>query len=587
MTQASAGRESYGLALALVLCLTVAPVSTWAQDSPPGGIEAIHTPSASGVAALLPADRQEVARARRGPREADAVLASYLGSGLAERLELATSAGDRPLVALAFGGRGVLPLSERTTILLIGGLDGLSLSGSEAVLAAIDSLLAHPERLPGHVAFVAVPWANPDALERALERGWSDGRNDRPMDDDGDGEIDEDGPDDLDGDGAVLDMLVEDREGPWARASDARFLRPARPGEAPRFWRVPEGRDDDGDGRFNEDPPGGVAPDRNFPVGWRASRAVSCDGPWPVSEPETGALVELVQSRRSAVVLLFQGNDGTLSGPGRAIGGEGGLVLPLSEDRATFERLAQSYARHAQRAFETRTHVPAAHGGAAVDWLYAARGSLACEIAVWGPQVEAGRVDARAPRDARFEREERAHADVPAADLAWARWLDDTRGGIGFVEWQPVDLGAGRSGWIGGFQPDTCQNPPADAWARALEGVGPFVLELATSMPKLSIDVLEMRREGRVCVVRARVQNEGALPSGVGQRGRDHALTLALVLPEGASLLAGEPVRELGHLPALGASAEEGWVVSAGEGAVLRLEARSVWLPTLVRELRP
>src|SRR5204862_4011394 len=156
------------------------------------------------------------------------------------------------------GRPGPVPLAERPTVLLVGGLDGESLCGAEAVLACARKLLEAPDRLPSDVAFVAVPWGAPEELARALGARPASTPSERPYDEDGDGVADEDPPDDLDGDGLVLSMLLEDSAGPWTFSRDESLLARAGSGDGPRFRLVPEGRDGDGDGRLNEDGPGGV-----------------------------------------------------------------------------------------------------------------------------------------------------------------------------------------------------------------------------------------------------------------------------------------------------------------------------------------
>jgi hypothetical protein len=516
----------------------------------------------------------------------EAYLERWRASGLVEPLSLGSSAGGRELFGVQFGAAGPRALAERTTIFLVGGLDGVSLAGSQAVLATVGALLADPARLSAEVAFVAVPWANPDGLARWRSRGTGGGRNDRAIDDDGDGQIDEDGPDDLDRDGMILEMLLEDPLGPWVRASDPRFLRAAREGEAPRFLRLREGRDDDGDELFNEDGPGGVLLDHNFPVGWEDCRGPE-SGPWPLSEPDARALAELLMARRTAVVLVFQGNHGWLASPGGRLGA--GKVLPLAEDGPTYRRLAEVFAAHTRREQSLAPSLAEARGGAwpgsLVDWAYAALGSLAMEIGVWGPEVEVG---ARGPVDAQYRSDARGEGNGDGGAEAmpqrpavgeeeWAHWLDDTRGGSGFLEWQPVQLPDHPGAWVGGWEPDTIVNPPLDALSSALEGHAGFVTDLANNLPRLEIDVREARREGKVCLVKACVKNTGLLPSGVGPGSRESAVRLRLSITPGMTLRAGQLETMVGHLPGRGTSDEYGWLLIAPEDSVLRILVESAW----------
>ena len=523
---------------------------------------------------------------------AEGLFSGWLGSGLAERIELGASSGGRPLLAVQFGGRGPLSLRERRTILLLGGLDGNSAAGTEAVISVVGELLGTPEKLPPSVTFVALPWANPDGLARWAATGNGEGCNDRPVDEDRDGRLDEDGPDDMDGDGHILDLLIEDPDGPWARCVDERFLRPARPGDSPRYSRSREGRDDDGDGRYNEDEPGGVCLDRNFPVHWSGPWEGSPSGTWPLSEPVSRSLADFALLRRTVCVLMFQGAHGLVATPGGVARGEGLVDLPFEVDAPAFERVAESFARATSRPQEEVVSLFGARGvrrpGAALDWFYAALGALAVEVSVWGPQVErnfpASHSFVREGRFGIWDRGQVSPSDTEDRERAWAAWLDDTRGGIGFVDWVPVELGGGTQGLVGGWERFTRFNPPGQVLPQALEGMEEFVLELAQGLPNLEIEVLEAERQGGITYLRARVRNRGWLPSGLYPSGG--GTSFELEFPEGVTLIAGEPRVQLGHLPGESVSADVSWLLAAPEGTVFRFRLESSWTATVEREVR-
>ena len=549
----------------------------------------------------LPGERDRSGSASSGYRfldDREALLSGWVGSGLAEELVLGTSVGGRELFAVQFGGAGARPLDQRTTIFLIGALDGISVAGSETVIEVTNRLLAAPGELPADATFVAIPWANPDGLQRWLDTGCGAGRNDRPQDDDGDGLENEDGFEDLDGDGQILEMLIEDADGPWVRGSDERFLRAARPGEAPRYLRTREGRDDDGDGRFNEDPPGGVALDHNFPVDWRGQWSGYHGGPWPLSEPASRVLAELLLERRTALVFVLQGNHGRLATPGgwpHERPGEGSsLALPLSADRPTYRELVERFAGATGR---PQVEVPTlyeasgrARPGAAVDWLYSALGTLSMELSVWGPEVEGGLdgaiVAGHLRRDplATPQLVEGVDDRFGLDELAWARWLDDTHGGYGFIDWQPIELEGEVSALIGGWEQETCFNPPVEVLPQIFSGVDEFVLSLAADLPRLDIEIIESQRDGRLALLRARVRNLGALPSGVGPGSDASGVRLSLELAEGVNLLSGKLQSSLGHLPGRGASPVLEWLFLAPQNTRVTLRVESEWTPSRSRE---
>lgn len=537
--------------------------------------------------------------------EIEALVAAWIATAkpeelLAEAVPLPPTSTGLLVPAIAFGASGPTPLAERPTVLLIGGLDGISLAGSEAVLAACASLCAGSATLPRDTAFLAVPWGSPEALSETLAGRGGNGSDLTPLDEDGDGKVDEDGPDDLDGDGKLLQLLIEDPSGPWVRAADPRFLAPARPGDAPRYVLVREGKDEDRDGHFNEDPLGGVDFDRAFPVGWSPGGALARGTLLPLEVPTCRALADLALSRRVVMVLLFQGDHGGLATPGsRSVN-----PWPTDADAAAVALVGGIFARTTGRNAPAPSALRIAHGrerpGAAIDWFYAVPGALAFEVAAWGPAVEKHpEATSVGLTEALFESAVRASGaaqlapPVSPSDLAWGKWLDNTRGGIGFVDWHPVELGDGRQGLVGGWEPLSRPNPPEKSLAIALAGLPEFARAVAAALPVLEVRIAESSRDGEVCTIRARVANAGSLPTGGDTSGRAPGsphragAAIELLLPSGARLLAGDARVELGTIAGAGASDEIAWIVLAPAGSVMTLRASAPWTGSVAREVKP
>jgi hypothetical protein len=464
------------------------------------------------------------------------------------------------------------------------------------VLAVSSELLREPASLPQGVAFAVVPWASPEALELSLQGRAADGRNSRPVDEDGDGRIDEDGPDDLDGDGALLQMLIEDPEGPWVRSANQRLLARARPGDAPRYSLTLEGKDDDGDGLFNEDGPGGVVLDLNYPVGRTGPWQDSIGGALPLSETLARNYADFALVRRAAIVILFQGNHGRLALPGGSKATTVANWIPEA-DRMVFDRVHSSFlSATARRNFAPATLLECRgreRRGAALDWFYSVAGCLSLELAAWGPALDAepetGTENARFDSQ-RADGKNKQLEGVSMEDQAWARWLDDTRGGLGFVDWHPVDIGQGRQALVGGWEPGARTNPPPESLARALQGLADFTRRLSSSLPRLELRIVEASREGDVCRIRARLSNSGALPTGLAISDRRIGAVpawLALELPAGAKLIAGEERCLLARLAGGGISRECEWIVVAPAGSTFALRGGGDWSLPVNKELKP
>ncbi|QDV06907.1 Zinc carboxypeptidase [Planctomycetes bacterium Poly30] len=512
-----------------------------------------------------------------------------------ESIDLGESREGRSVPAFRFSSRRPEESSglsiETRTVLIVGGIDGRSQAGCEAALWSAHGLLAGIDHLASDLSFVVVPWASPDALSRTHEGiDWS-GRSMAPTDDDGDGSFAEDGPDDLDGDGLILDMAVPDPEhGKWCFAEDHRFLVPARPGDAPRYTLTREGRDDDRDGLFNEDGLGGVNFNAHFPVGWGSSADAPGRGPWPMSEGVPRRFADLALRENVVLCVSFAGAGGGVDfGRPSADSVEGG---------------ASSDAEHRIRlAFERTTgrigcssNVAEPPSGRAVDWIVSVLPCVAMDVAVWGPAVVG--VDGRpfAPRlhrggtgsGALDRSKEALDAGRPLcdSDAAWAFWLDDIRGGAGFQDWHPVDLGQGRVGWVGGWEPRTRYNPPADCLQGAIEGLPRFVYELVAGLPRLELEILSVERMGDLVQIDARVTNRGGLGTDLTHRKGAGEVTVELDRVDPASLVAGSMSTRFQKLGPSESSRTLRWMIQVKPGATVRIRARAATSPMVIREVR-
>ena len=510
-------------------------------------------------------------------------LAALEGARIARLAHPALAAAG--VAAFEIASAGPVERSQRPTLLVLGGLDGVSLSGCEAAVACARSLSSPASPLGSDVSVVVIPCAARSALTRYLSEQRGDGGDDTPVDSDRDGSVDEDGPDDLDGDGLVLSMLVEDPAGAWVLSDDDRFLVPAGPLDAPRLALRPEGRDDDGDGRYNEDGPGGVVLERNFPL--ERPAADPSTGPLPLSQPAARALADFVLERRVFAVLALQGSHGALASPG----GTAAIESWAAPDRALYELCVREFCAATGRSqagnVSRRSARRLDQGGVAQDWFAVVGGALSLELAPWGPSVA---VTTRGPAlDARFVREPTPGSRPPLErDLRWRPYLDDVTGGAAFVPWTPHLLGGARVR-IGGWKPWTIENPPPSELARALAGIERFALALAEGAPRLEFEA-RAERDGRIATLRARVRNVGRLPTSLAARSavRAHSgVTLELALQEGQELLAGREIDALGTLAGGEGSAEREWIVLAPEGSSLTLRAAAPWCNPVRVEVRP
>ena len=181
--------------------------------------------------------------------------------------------------------------------------------------------------------FYIVPTINPDAREHYMTEpntGSSPRSGLKPIDDDGDGLVDEDQPDDLDGNGSITQMRRKNPRGNFR----------AHPTYPNMMVRVPddefgdyeylgsEGIDNDNDGRINEDRVGYYDPNRDWGWNWQPNHIQGGAHKYPFSLPETRAVMDFVMKRPNIAAAQSYHNSGgmILRGPG------------VAEDISTYNR---------------------------------------------------------------------------------------------------------------------------------------------------------------------------------------------------------------------------------------------------------
>jgi hypothetical protein len=237
------------------------------------------------------------------------------------------------------------------------------------------------------------------------------------------------------------------------------------PGERGK-WRLlgEEGIDNDGDGRVNEDGPGGYDPNRDWPSDWRTSSEQGGAGPYPCSLPETRAVTDfLVSHPNIAGFQSFHNNGGMiLRGPGsqsfggypekddrvlRAIAARGEADLPHYRSMVIWHDLYQVY-------------------GGEVNFAYEMLGVMSFTNEMWNSAQYRG----REPSD-----KERARERL--------RFDDDVELGARYVPWHAFDHPQFGKIEIGGWRKDTGRVPPPFMLEEELHRNMAFVLFNASQMP--------------------------------------------------------------------------------------------------------
>jgi hypothetical protein len=275
--------------------------------------------------AALPAAAQDTPKYHDQAALTAALKALAAAPSSAARLaSIGKSYGGRDIWALEIALPGPVAPDKRPALLIAAGFEGDHLVGTEIALAVAEALAkgaaadaAIKGRLADSTVYV-VPRVNPDGAEGFFAPVKTGRRtNATPRDDDNDGRVDEDGPEDINGDGLITVMRVKTPGGEYMIDPDEpRLMRRADPkkGESGAYRLFTEGTDNDGDGFINEDPPGGVDLNRNFTHEYPYNEPDA--GPYMVSEPEARALMDWVLVRKNiAAILTFGESDNMIVAP--------------------------------------------------------------------------------------------------------------------------------------------------------------------------------------------------------------------------------------------------------------------------------
>ncbi len=274
-----------------------------------------------------------------GPLALCVLAAPVLAQGGVWRDEsvIGDSRGGHPIGVVTLGEPGEDAFGrtrdQRPALLIVAGVDGRHAVGRAAAAAVGERLLADHRGLLGSHTVYIIADMNPDGARL------DSGRNSAAVDADHDGRVGEDGGDDLNGDGVVTMMRVLDPPSEYGLETgwvidegEPRLMRKgeASAGENGAYALLVEGRDDDGDGLFNEDGPrgsggGGVDLDMNFPSLYPEHKDGA--GAYPLSEPESLALVAWLQTRSNIVAVLVYGpHDNLVKTPGTGKNDESGRM---------------------------------------------------------------------------------------------------------------------------------------------------------------------------------------------------------------------------------------------------------------------
>ncbi len=472
---------------------------------------------------------------------------------------IGSSYEGRDLWLLTVTNHAVGTASEKPAIWIDGNIHASEVTATMAIVHLVDQLTggygtdADITRALDTRTFYLVPRVNPDGAELAVAeipktvRGsvhaW-------PRTEQLDGLVTED----IDKDGRILQMRIEDPNGarkPYP--NDPRLLiarEPHEDGNGPYYRLLGEGTIQNHDGVLVPSAPllEGIDPNRQFPYHWERT----VEGPWdageyPGSEPEIGALLAAITSRKN-ICAYFAYH--TFAGVHiRSYSDQPDEALP-ADDLWTHEVLGQMATDLTgyptiSGYHDFRYHPKSVIRGVGTDWAYDHLGVYGWTTEFWNVLGAAGLDDAD-PLDWY-----RTHSLDD--ELQLLAWVDDNVP-AGYVDWYeydhpqlgPVELG----GWDGAL---VFVNPPPAMLEDEIRPHSTLAVRIALTTPMLRHrDTLVEPLGDDTWRVRVVVENAGWMKTAVTQRGLDSGyvqpLVATITLPEGASLVTGSERLDLGQL---------------------------------------
>jgi len=532
--------------------------------------------------------------------------------GLVRVDSIALSIGKRKVWLIELGKGTKQDRQMRPAMLVVAGIEGNDLIGCTAAVTWGEQLVeqyqddAEIARLFQTTTIYIVPRLNPDAAEHffaGLKIETSS--NNRPVDDDHDGLLDEDGSEDLNDDGLITWMRIEDPEGEYILdpKDDRLLLKADHLKSETGAWRyLREGVDNDHDERWNEDGKGGVNFNRNFPYDYKFFAEDA--GVHQVSETETRALADfVVEHPNIALVVTYGSADNLSKAPeGAKPAGRREPMTKIHQDDAGYYRvMGELYRESLGLAKELDgASVP----GSFSDWMYYHRGRLSLAAKAWSPAVaielsKAGDKEDKEPQEKAEDQEQQDSESEPEKsnessgkdakkdedkrneqERKELKWFDE-HSPEAFVEWQPIEHPdfPGRRSEVGGYRPFALTNPPVEMGGEIAAKHADFLTKAAQRLPRIGVRKIECCHLGRsVYEVEIQVENTGFLPT-VLEHGRTtrevHPTRLVMELDD-ESFLSGSRITNLPAIRGSGGMVELRYIVRVPEQERIDFEVVSM-----------
>jgi len=504
---------------------------------------------------------------------------------------------DKRKVWVAEVGKGVEESrKKRPAILVVAGIEGNDLAGSSIAVSWLDQLIkqyradAKIAELLETTTIYIIPRLNPDAAEHFfIEPKLETSANNKPVDDDHDGLMDEDGPEDLNDDGLITWMRVEDKEGGYILdPADKRLLMEADPlkGEIGAWRYLSEGIDNDHDETWNEDGHGGVNFNRNFPYNY--TFFASDAGVHQVSEPQTRALAEfIIEHPNIGIIITYGAADNLLKTPesAPAPGRRKPRTAIDEKDMGYYKIMGELY----RESLGLNKELEAAScPGTFSDWMYFHRGRLSLATRPWSPAV-AVELSKSAEEEEKAKAKDRNNEDEDSkkdkddrnkTERSELKWFDE-HSPRAFIKWQSIEHPdfPDRKVEVGGYAPFSLTNPPVNMIEEIVSKHTDFLTTVMHRLPRIGIRRIETKHLGQGTYdVEIQVENTGFLPTSLaqGQTTREVYPTRLVIELEDDYFLSGARITSLPVIPGSGGMVEARYIIYAPDRKKISFEIISM-----------
>ncbi len=544
-------------------------------------------------------------------------------------IELAETAGGNKLLLLEIGSE-VGKEKTLPAVVTVANMEGTVPLATEAALYLASQLLDNPEMYRDKTWYI-IPCGNPDALSRFFSKPlFADARNAAPYNDDMDEAVDEDGVEDLNSDGIISQMRVRDPEGEWIQVpGEPRLMRKAdsSKGESGQYRLYCEGLDNDLDGLYNEDGPGGTNVGINFPHGFNYWTADG--GTWPGSSSEARAVLEFVYAHPEIALSVTYGSSNFCLSPprsdrkggndmnrlriseryGRMFGldtkrtytydeakealhdalpegmeltdarlagilGLGAEANPMPKDLVFYKEISSEYNKFLEEKGLSADRIgPEKDKDGSFELLsYYHLGIPSFALDFWTPPAEKNETNSEKPGNKNSgDKDDPGTADAKA----FLKYSDNQLNGQGFLEWTSFNHPTLGEIEIGGQVPFAANTPPPADINSLLSNQVPWIFELASMLPRISLGDIKVETLGsglyRIEVI---IENQGRLPYPIAMGTRNgRILPVIIVLDNpGITILEGKTRTQVYTVPGKGA-ARATWLIKADKPQKITLKS--------------